>query len=332
MKSGKDWKFRTEVSPEPLRQPIALRDKILTLGSCFADQIGNRLGENKFNVEVNPTGTVYNPVSLHRLIKAVIENSVPDTSRFVQRDHCWYSLEFHSSFFGSSEKELYQKLLDWNVSTKEIVTRTDVFILTYGTAWVYKTDNSSEPVTNCQKMPGKNFSKHLLAPEEIHESFTELYRRMASINPNARWILTVSPVRHIKDSLPLNAVSKSVLRLACHRISELPNVYYFPAFEIMTDDLRDYRFYAADLIHPSETALDYLWESFREVALQKSEQELVDRWEKIRKGLHHKPFNPSGSDYKKFLENLNLEMIDLSTHMNLSAEIHQVKKILADLQ
>jgi len=332
MKSGKDWKFRTEVSPEPLRRPFSLHDQILTLGSCFAEQMGARLAENKFKVFVNPTGTVYNPIALHRLINNACEKTLPDRSRFVQRDRQYYSLDFHSSFFGSSEDDLYQKLLEWNQSIKGMVASANVFILTYGTSWVYKTDQSAEPVANCHKLPGKFFSKHLLSPEEIQWSFSNLHQAITTLNPKAQWILTVSPVRHLKDTLPLNAVAKSVLRVACHKLSELDNVCYFPAYEIMTDDLRDYRFYEADLIHPSETAVDYIWELFRDAALHKPDLEILDRWEKVRRGLQHRPFNPSGSDYKKFLQQLDQELMALSSVLDLSAEIRQIKNLLSELK
>lgn len=332
MKSGKDWKFRTEVSPAPLRKSISLTDRIITLGSCFADQIGARLAENKIRTSVNPTGTVYNPISLHRLIKNACDGILPDRSRFVQRDQLNYSLDFHSSFSGSTEDELFHKLSDWNATIKEMVAKADFIMLTYGTAWVYKTEASKMPVANCHKLPGKNFSKHLLTPEEIQVSFFELHKTITAINPNVQWVLTVSPVRHIKDTLSLNSVSKSVLRLACHRITELENVCYFPAYEIMVDDLRDYRFYSSDLIHPSETALDYLWEFFKECAFHKPELDILDRWEKIRKGLDHRPFNPAGDEYRRFLFQLEKEITELSSVFDLSSEIRQVQNLLADLK
>jgi hypothetical protein len=307
--------FRTEitVTPTPL---IDHTTKIVTAGSCFADNIGQKLSENKFITSVNPLGACYNPVSIH---KGFVMNEA-DESMYVESQGTWRHFDFHSRFSGISQLKLAE-----NVSSKLKNVRSfepDVVMLTYGTAWVYRYQNKI--VANCHKRPSSEFEKVLLTPEEIVQSF-EAFRNTFK----KKIILTLSPVRHIKDTVELNQVSKSVVRLAIHEIQKkFPEVDYFPAYEIMMDDLRDYRFYETDMIHPSAVAIDYIWNKFGERYFTTPAIELMNRWQRLQISINHRAFHPESKQHTGFLKQLLSDLKELNTHLNVSKEITEIERRL----
>ncbi|HNH61933.1 MAG TPA: GSCFA domain-containing protein, partial [Cyclobacteriaceae bacterium] len=194
------------------------------------------------------------------------------------------------------------------------------------TAFVYKRNDTGDIVANCHKVPSANFTKELLTEKKIVESFQGFYQNLKAFNPSCKIILTVSPVRHIKDSIQLNGVSKAILRSACHTISEQhPEVQYFPAFEIMMDDLRDYRFYKSDMLHPAPVAEDYIWEKFSEAYFDKSTQEFLINWKQIVTALNHKPFHGDSDSHRSFLKKLLTDLEDLRGTVNVEEELASVK-------
>ena len=254
-------KFRTVVSNSLSKHKLSLEDKILTMGSCFAHAIGVRLLTNKFQALANPLGVIYNPHSIHKALRNTIFNEPPPDHTFLQHHDVHLNYDFHSEFSSLKKDNLISHLTETIGSVHHFSNSTCWLMITYGTAWVYERTDTGEIVANCHKMPGKLFSKSLLTQQKITESFEEFYKDLKAFNPAIRIILTVSPVRHLKDTLELNSVSKSMLRITCHALSEMyDDVEYFPAYEIMMDDLRDYRFYKPDMIHPSEEAENYIWE------------------------------------------------------------------------
>ncbi|HMJ67825.1 MAG TPA: GSCFA domain-containing protein [Cyclobacteriaceae bacterium] len=309
--------FRTEVTvtPTPIVDHIT---KIVTAGSCFADNIGQMLSENKFITSVNPLGVCYNPISIHEgfLIKEA------DDTLYVESQGTWRHFNFHSKFSDPEKSKL-----SGNLSTQLNAVRSfnaDVIILTYGTAWVYRYQNKI--VANCHKRPSSEFEKVLLTPEEIVQSF-EVFRKTFK----KKIILTLSPVRHIKDTLELNQVSKSVVRLAIHEIlKKFPEVEYFPAYEIMMDDLRDYRFYETDMIHPSVVAVDYIWNKFGERYFTTPAIELMNRWQKLRTSLNHRAFHPELKQHTGFLQQLLSDLKELNTRLDVSKEITEIERRLND--
>ena len=199
--------------------------------------------------------------------------------------------------------------------------------ITYGTSWVYVREDNGELVSNCHKVPAKKFKKQLLTQKKILESFDDFYKKLTIINPNVRIILTLSPVRHLKDTLELNAVSKSILRLSCYTISELyPQVVYFPAYEIVLDDLRDYRFYDRDLLHPSPEAIDYIWKIFGEQYFSISTAKFVKQWSEVMKAMEHRPNQAGSTVHQKFLAGLLSKLEELKKTINVDKEISQVQK------
>ena len=203
-------------------------------------------------------------------------------------------------------------------------------IITYGTAWAYENLSTGNVVANCHKMPTKNFNRLLLTQKKIIESFDTFYTELKTINPTCKVVLSVSPVRHVRDTLELNSVSKSILRLTCHTLSEsYHDVAYFPAYEIMLDDLRDYRFYKEDMIHPSIQAVDYIWEKFGEVFFASETLIFLDQWKKIQTALEHKPFHANSEQHQKFLHVILAKLNELSDKIDLTTEIGRVKIQLA---
>jgi hypothetical protein len=323
--------FRTELTPSVSASPIGLRDTIFTMGSCFADAIGDHLTENKFNVWNNQLGTIYNPCSIHRLLLLALENKLPSSESYLQNEgiHLNYNFHFHSSFSSLNKKELENGIQTSLIEANEFLKNTKRIIITYGTAFVYRLKSNNEIVANCHKVPSINFTKSLLTEDEIIESFQKFYSKLKSINPDCKIILTVSPVRHLKDTLELNAVSKSILRLTCHSIvNQFSDVEYFPAYEILLDDLRDYRFYKTDRLHPTDEAIEYIWEKFVAAYVDDPAKKFINEWKEIRKDLNHKPFHSQSEKHQNFLKTLLVKLEDLRSDIDVSKEIQSIKSYL----
>ena len=315
--------FRTEINCSA-EQPISLDHKILTLGSCFADQFGTWLSNNKFSVLANPFGTTYNPVSIHNLVLDAIKESI-DSNLFVERNGLWLHHSFHSRFIASSKQELIDIIQQTQKQVRSFLGELDILILTYGTAWVYELNTPKQLVSNCHKVPGTNFSERLLSVEEILTSFHNLNQKLKSDLPYLRIIVTVSPVRHIKDTLELNSVSKSTLRIACHELHQQNIVEYFPAYEIMMDDLRDYRFYERDMIHPSAQARDYINQKFSDRYLTHDTLKLINTLNEIQRALSHKPFQLASPAHQNFLKDTLRKLEAIQHQIPVTDEIEQVR-------
>jgi hypothetical protein len=209
------------------------------------------------------------------------------------------------------------------------VQKADWLIITYGTAWVYELLETKEVVANCHKMPQTLFAKSLMTQKKVLDSFETMYGLLKSFNPNIKIIVTVSPVRHLKDTLELNSVSKSVLRVACHTLTEqYHDVLYFPSYEIMMDDLRDYRFYKSDMIHPTKDAEEYIWEKFVERFFDDSLKSFLKKWGEIRTALAHKPFHPTSSSHQKFLHQTLKKLLELKALVNVDQEVAMLEEQL----
>ncbi|MCU0391171.1 MAG: GSCFA domain-containing protein [Thermoflexibacter sp.] len=319
-------KFRTELPALTSPMRLTLQSPILFIGSCFAENIGNILKNNKFNVKINPFGTIYNPISIFQLLEYSMLNTPIDDRFYVQREEVWHHYYLHSEISALEKNTLAQQTSSALARVHSFLNPPTsikpVLIITLGTAFVYHLKNERQIVANCHKMPSELFDKKLLTPEEIVKGFEKLSQILPK---NLPIILTISPVRHIKDTIPLNAVSKSILRLACHQIAEaFANVSYFPAFELMIDDLRDYRFYDSDMLHPNNQAIDYIFDYFSTTYLDTSALLFIKKWDKISKSLQHKPFHAHTFAHQQFLINL-LAHLEAITEIDVSEEIAHVK-------
>jgi len=316
--------FRTEFSTRLHKNSISHSAQILTSGSCFADSIGNRLIDNKFHTLINPFGTTYNPLSIHKLVRMACYNQVPPPETYLDNEDIHSNYDFHSSLSALNRQELEKKLKNVIGSTHHFLNQCNFLFITYGTSWVYKRKDNQEIVANCHKRPASLFTRSLLNQKVIEDSFNEMYADLRRINSSIQIILTLSPVRHLKDTIELNSVSKSVLRTACHFISENhENVNYFPAYEIMMDDLRDYRFYAADMIHPSFEAEEYIWNKFSESYFSQEARDLMKEWQTVKKMMEHKPFHPASASHQKFLKDIRAKLQALQPKLDVSRELNQ---------
>ena len=308
--------FHTEIEIPRLPLGIDYTTQILAMGSCFAERVAERLRCAKFRAELSPTGILFNPASIVRTLTAFIEGAEPDGRMIVEREGRYVSLMAHSAIAGDSREQAVDALLKAYREGGQAVRNADVLILTFGTAWVY-TLPSGEVVANCHKQPQRNFLRRRLSVAEIVGLFRPL---LAGAFRDKRVLLTVSPVRHLGDGLAENALSKATLRVAAEELcAEFDNVCYFPAYECMVDDLRDYRFYVVDMVHPSEQAVDYIWEKFTRCALTPKALELLPRVAKVVTAAAHRASNPDSAEYAEFCRR-NLDIIESMPEVDFSEE------------
>ncbi len=325
--------FRTELASQASNPLISLSDKILTIGSCFSDAIGSQFIANKISSLVNPFGIIYNPYSIHKVIRYALFNQPIPQNTYVQHKEVFLNYDFHSEL-SSLDLNNLQEQLDKVVSTTHLFLKeAQWLIITYGTAWVYERTDTGDVVANCHKMPKELFTKSLLTQKKILESFEVMYNALKILNPKINIILTVSPVRHLKDTLELNSVSKSILRTTCYTLTQqYSDVHYFPAYEILIDDLRDYRFYKSDMIHPSDVAEEYIWQKFSEQYIDDTLKTFLARWKEIQSALAHKPFHPASSAHQQFILETIRKLDELKSFVNVDEEMAVLKSRLNSLK
>ena len=298
-------KLQTEIVVNQEQNQIDYSSKILLLGSCFTENIGSKLNYFKFRNFQNPFGIIFNPVSIEKLIaRAITDNAYTEKDIF-EKEGYWHCFEVHS-LVTSSNKDTYLVMLNQKLGElKKWIQNASHIICTYGTAWVYVNHLLEKVVANCHKVPQNKFDKKLLSVAEISESVQKIQNHITSINPKIQTIATISPVRHAKDGFVENMRSKAHLIAGVHTsIDNQENSFYFPSFEIMMDELRGYRFYALDMIHPNETAIAIIWEKFKKAWISKDTEQLQKEIGIIQKGISHRPFYPEGEEHQKFLISL----------------------------
>lgn len=285
-------------------------ERMLLLGSCFAENIGTRLAGNKFNVDINPFGTLYNPASIAAALRRLLHPERFTAGDLLQHEGVYHSFSHHSRFSSTSETECLRNINDRLEASTNEFRKTTYLVVTLGTAYVYRLKSSGEVVANCHKLPEKMFDRSMLTVGEIIAEWKELLLSLWKQNPELKILFTVSPIRHWKDGAHGNQLSKATLLLA---VDELQAAYperiaYFPAYEIMMDELRDYRFYATDMLHPSELAIDYIWQRFTENFLSDETKGILKEWAEIQKAINHRPFQPESDAYKRFISQTLLKM------------------------
>lgn len=296
--------FRTELFLPESKWKLSHNDKILGIGSCFVDSIGDKLSLGKFRILQNPFGTLFHPVAMENALARIHSNVIYTESEIFNRDELYFSWDHHTSFNKTSMKLTLEGINSQLEKANDFIQNTNVFILTFGTSWVYKIKQMDLIVANCHKVPGQHFEKVLLTDAQIKSSIRNCFNFILDINPKAKIITTISPVRHIKDGVIENNISKSKLISNLHDlVPQYENVEYFPAYELMMDDLRDYRFYKEDLIHPNEMAIEYIWDKFSEKYFTEETSIKIRIAEKINSSLLHRPMNISSIAYKTFLFN-----------------------------
>jgi len=302
--------FTTKIPVQKSAFPIDYNSKIMLLGSCFAGNMGEKFQYFKFQAITNPFGIIFNAVSLEKLIRRAVENRMFTENDIIFHNDLWHCFEVHSELSNPYKDAFLESLNDLIRLTNQQLNDSTHIIITLGTSWVYRNIESNEIVSNCHKVPQKQFTKELLSINQTEESLQSIISLIHSVNPNCNFIFTVSPVRHIKDGFVENTLSKAHLVAAIHKtITHNPSlITYFPAYEIMMDELRDYRFYTEDMLHPNQTAIDYIWIQFFENYISESEFGLMNEICSIQKGLKHRPFNPNTESHQKFLNQLDLKI------------------------
>lgn len=299
--------FTTPIPISKYLNAIDYSSKLFCIGSCFAENMAEKFDYFKFQNTVNPFGIIFNPVSLEKIIsRCVTKNYFTEKDIFYHND-LWHCYEIHSELSNPDKNELLTQLNNLVDFTNNQITKSTHLLITLGTSWVYKLKSTNEIVANCHKVPQKEFEKVLLSVEQIEQSLQNIISLVLQINPNCKFIFTISPVRHIKDGFVENNVSKAHLISAVYKTvnSQQSTINYFPSYEIMMDELRDYRFYAEDMIHPSQQAIDFIWIKFFENYIDEKEFALMNQVCEIQRALKHRPFNPESANHQKFLENLN---------------------------
>ena len=308
-----DFFTRVEARRLPL---LYYADRLVCLGSCFADRIGQLFHAARFQALVNPHGVLFNPQTIADTVLHVL-TPVPPTTLCLQNG-LWVSLDYHSQLAASSREEALEKITNAHEQLRNGLERAQWLILTMGTAWVYRSCTTRQVVANCHHFPASDFVRELLTEQEIVKTWKDAIEQLRGCNPALRVLLTVSPVRHLRDGMMDNSVSKATLLLAVHRlVHEMKEVYYFPSYEIMMDELRDYRFYEADMTQPNSTARQYIWSRLIEAWFAPETRKLLTSIEQYRKMEEHIPHNTSGEAYNTFVrkrEALGIEIEAALTH------------------
>ena len=302
--------FRTKVELPASLPPVTHAGQILLLGSCFAENMGRQLAENKFRVDVNPFGILYNPFSVSTALVEILKGKVYQEEDLFAYKECWHSPMHHGSFSAFTPEETLNTINSRLHHAYKKLPELNWLMVTMGTAYVYKQKESGQVVANCHQLPESHFLRYRLSVEEIVEDYTALITEMSARNPELKWLFTVSPIRHIRDGMHANQLSKSTLLLAIDRLQQLfpERVFYFPSYEIILDELRDYRFYADDMLHPSPLAIRYLWECFSETFFSPETKQVIVAVQDIRRDLAHKPFHPESEAYQRFLGQIVLKI------------------------
>ena len=300
--------FTTPVELPSGAKPISHESRLMLIGSCFAGNIGAALLDNKFNVDVNPFGVQYNPLSIATVLSRIADGTPYDSNspELFEHNGKWHSILHHSDFSRDSKEQLIACMNDRLQKAHDNIAACDTLIITLGTAYAYTRNSDNAVAGNCHKLPANCFTRSLLGIDQITERLLTVMQRIIAMNPKARFIFTVSPIRHLRDGAHDNQKSKATLLLAIDRIMQaLPgNTAYFPSYEIMMDELRDYRFYADDMLHPSAKAIEYIWECFDKCYFNDTTRALNARTGEIARGLAHRPFDAQSPGYRKFIEQL----------------------------
>jgi hypothetical protein len=299
-------KLQTQVPLQKTNNPIDYSSKLVLLGSCFSENIGAKFDYFKFRTTQNPFGILFHPLAIEKLITRAVEKEYYGEEELFFLNDRWHCFDAHSSLSDVSKEKLLENLNDQLVKTEKQLRQATHIIITLGTAWTYQKKECGVSVANCHKVPQKKFDKRLLTVDEITMSFQRIVHQIETVNEKSQIVFTVSPVRHLKDGFIENQRSKSHMITAIHIFMADSSLgargMYFPSYEIMMDELRDYRFYGNDMVHPNELAINYIWERFQQVWISETAHITMKMVDEIQKGLRHKPYVVASEQHQKFLK------------------------------
>lgn len=328
-------KWKTSVDPEPLPEKISPGSKITAIGSCFAEHLSNFLTRRKFDLTSNPSGIIYNPHSIAELLCDLCDKKIIRENELFLHRGLWNHYQFHGKFSNRDKNAALQQMNQSLQMAAEQLNTSDFLILTLGTSFVFREKIGGSLVSNCHKMPGEVFNREWLSPSRIHKDLSAALTRLLKIRPALKIIFTVSPIRHIRDGLVANNRSKSALHLAVQYLQDsMPDsVFYFPSYEIVLDELRDYRFYKEDLIHPSDQAIQYVLSKFATAALSDEARVFCSRMEDVFRAMDHRILHPGTTDHHDFIKTQLMKIKDLQKNFpacNFQREFNHFAKQLKD--
>ena len=323
--------LRTVFNIDPSEKKITYDDPVIFIGSCFATSIGRQFETGHLPVIINPSGTVYNPVSVCNTLDTIINRVPYNKSDLYNNNGIWLSFSHYTDFSSADSAKVVEKI---NIASKEALAFLEAarfLFITFGTARVYRWKQSGKIVSNCHKIPSAEFTHELLSVNDIVTIWNEQLEKLQLLNPELKVIFTISPVRHLKDGAHGNQVSKSILFLAVDELLKHPSKPgYFPAYELVMDDLRDYRFYDNDMLHPSSSAIDYIWNAFTRCYFDNSTMEIWKEVTKITKAVSHRVQTDSGEGVRKFAEKI-LARIDSITKRIPTVDLNSERKYFLEL-
>jgi hypothetical protein len=308
--------FRSEFTPKPFSIKMKHTDKLLLVGSCFTEQIGKKLAGHKFDVLENPNGILFNPISIAKAVMSYANEKLYAEDELFYFNELWASREHHTQFSNMQKEIALKNINESQQKAIDFIKKADWILLTLGSAFVYEwkdiltNENYDNVAANCHKIPTDKFNRRLTEPDEIKSILQKMETVVRTINPQVKFIYTISPVRHLREGFVENNRSKAALIQAVHSLTNDTNNFYFPAYELVIDDLRDYRFFAEDLAHPNYTATNYVWEKFVPTVIDESSKQLMEKINDINAAMSHRAFNPTSVAHKKFLQiNLDKTMV-----------------------
>ncbi len=321
--------FRTIVKIPPSPFKLSYYTPSMFIGSCFTESVGSKLNDYKFPVDINPFGVIYNPSSVSKSLELLIEKKEFTKDDLYFFNGKWLSFFHHSSFSDKDPEQCLSRINAKITESREFLQKAGFLFITFGTAWVFEWKESGETVSNCHKISALKFNRKLLTVEDILEKYETLIPKLLHFNPQLKIIFTVSPIRHWKDGAEGNQVSKAILLLSVHQLlKKFQSISYFPAYEIIMDDLRDYRFYSDDMIHLNSVAIDYIWERFCETYLDKEASGIMKNIDPVLSAIGHKPFEPDSDLHQDFLIKIldKIEKLQLQySFIDFSREIKWIK-------
>jgi len=329
-------KFHTLVSIPEYPWLTGYRKQNLFMGSCFTENVGQRMEGLKYAVDINPFGILYNPVSVANGLQILLDAKYFKESDLIEYNGLWHSFHHHGRFSSVDPEEALHKINERINRSAEFLKSAEFLYITFGTAWIYRYRKTGKTVSNCHKIPAAEFTRERLTIEQIVAIYNELLPKLWKLNSGLKVIFTVSPIRHWKDGAIGNQQSKATLLLAVEEIIKLfPDVCaYFPSYEIVMDELRDYRFYAADMLHLNAVAVDHIWQKFEETLIDAESRNLSLKVQKIKYAMEHKPINPASGEYRKFLQKNHANIVNLENqypYLNLKLEKEHFKQRLENL-
>ncbi|MGD0711151.1 MAG: GSCFA domain-containing protein [Bacteroidales bacterium] len=304
--------FRTTFTIPEFPFKLNYHSKSIFIGSCFTENIGNYMKELKFQLVQNPTGILYNPISINECLEYMMDGKKFSEGDLRQYNDVWFSFHHHGRFSDTDKNKCLKNINAEISAASEFLTHADFLFITFGSAYIYKLNETNEVVANCHKLPSNTFTKSLLDIQTIKEAYLKTIGKLNKLNPKLKIIFTLSPVRHWNDGAEENQLSKSVLSVAIHEIIKNNTCcYYFPAYELMMDDLRDYRFYAEDMLHPNKSAIDYIWNKFSDSLIENDSKDIMKEIQKLIIAKSHRPFHTETPSYKKFKVTMQKQTMEL---------------------